>query len=81
MFCSICSSSNNNAHLKFRSVNVGYEIISEYMMYSLDVPLSKRYIVKYFSVVVERMRRILKILPDFEELSSDVKEEIVKRQG
>ena len=63
------------------SVSVGYEIISEYMMYSLDVPLSKRYMIKYFSVVMERMIRILKILPDFEELPAEAKEDIVKRQG
>ena len=55
--------------------------MSEYMMYSLDVPLSKRYMIKYFSVVMERMIRILKILPDFEELPAEAKEDIVKRQG
>lgn len=64
-----------------RSVNVGPEIINEYMMYSLDVPLSKSYIIKYFSVVQERVRRLFKIQPEFLELASDAQEDLIRRKG
>jgi hypothetical protein len=51
------------------------------MMYSLDVPLSRTYCIKYFNVVLERMRRIFKLHSEFEELPFDVQEDILKKRG
>ena len=59
---------------------VGDDLLNEFIMYSFDVPLSRKYFVNYFSVVNERMRRILKIHPQFEALPMETQQALIKSQ-
>ena len=52
----------------YMSVPVGETITKEFMMFSLGVPLSKSYMVNFFSIIRERIWRIFKVHPDFEDL-------------
>ena len=53
---------------EFLAIPMGEEIVYEFMMYSLGVPLSKKYMPSVFSIVNERLVRIFKMHPEFEEL-------------
>ena len=53
----------------FRSVPVGSDLLYEFMMHSLGVPLSRNYMPNVFSMMLERVRRVFRIHPDFEDLS------------
>ena len=53
---------------EFLAIPVGEEIVYEFMMYSLGVPLSKKYMPTLFSILNERLVRIFKMHPEFEEL-------------
>ena len=53
----------------FRSVPFGMDLINEFMMHCLGVPLSRTYMPAVLSVMLERIRRVLNIHPNFEEMS------------
>ena len=53
----------------FRSVPLGMDLINEFMMHCLGVPLSRTYMPAVLSVMLERIRRVLNIHPNFEEMS------------
>ena len=59
-----------------RSIPVGDELLQEFMMFSLGVPLSKKSLPSYLSTVEKRMRKILQGIPEFLELTEDVQREI-----
>jgi len=52
----------------FRSVPAGMDIIHEFMMHSLGVPLSKTFMPSVLVMMLERVRRVLNIHPEFEEM-------------
>jgi hypothetical protein len=51
-----------NKNQCFRSVVVGEEMIGEFMMFSLGVPLSRKSLEKYFTILKTRMGLILQVL-------------------
>ena len=61
----------------FRSVPIGDELLHEFLMFSLGVPLSKNWLRTYLSTVERRVKQILHSVPEFQHLPDDVKEEIV----
>ena len=52
----------------FRSVAVGDDFISEFLLHAMGVPVSKTFMPNYLSIVMERMWRVLRMHPDFDEL-------------
>jgi hypothetical protein len=42
--------------------------IHEFLLHSLGVPVSKTFMPNYLSLVMERMWRVLRMHPDFDEL-------------
>lgn len=62
----------------FFSVSLGEEIIQEFFMHSLGVPLSKSYCFRLFSAILERMHRIYKTQPDFLQLPNHVQNEMIQ---
>ena len=52
----------------FRSVPIGENVMHEFMMYSLGVPLSRSYMATFFSILRERIWRIFKVHPEFDVL-------------
>ncbi len=61
----------------FRSVPMGEEIMEEFAMYSLGVPLSKRYLSRVFAVYNERIWRIFQAQTEFLELSFQLQLQLV----
>ena len=51
-------------------MTIGDDIINEFFMYSLGVPLSRKYMKGVISVTMERMWRVFNIHPEFKELPS-----------
>ena len=49
----------------FNSVNFGFELVREYIMYSLSVPLSKRFASCTTVIFTERLKRALLKIPEF----------------
>jgi hypothetical protein len=62
-------------------VSIGDEMLNEFTMYSLGVPLSRRYMRNVVSITLERMLRVLNIHPEFKELSSQTQREVIARNG
>lgn len=60
----------------YDEVSLGEEQMDEFVMFSYDVPLSKHFIPKQISTFIERSRRILKIHPEFSELSDSAQRQI-----
>ena len=64
---------------EFMAIPMGEEIIYEFMMYSLGVPLSKKYMPTMFSVIFERMVRMFKaFLEQVSRLCENIKENSLK---
>lgn len=53
----------------FRSVEVGMDLINEFVMHCLGVPLSKTFFPTGLVVMLERIRRLLNQHPEFEEMA------------
>jgi hypothetical protein len=64
--------------MAFRSVPAGQDTIHEFMMNSLGVPLSKNYMPRVFRMMMERVRKIWYIHPEFEELPVTVQRDLLK---
>ena len=62
----------------FRSVPMGSDIMYEFMMHSLGVPLSRNYMANVFSVMLERVRRVFCSHPDFEEFSVSTQRNLLR---
>jgi hypothetical protein len=56
----------------YRSLPMGEDFIEEFMMFSLDVPLSKHYLQTATAMGLERIRRISKTQEEFLDLPSKV---------
>jgi len=65
----------------FRTVAIGDEMLNEFSMYSLGVPLSRRYMKSVVSITLERMWRVLRVHPEFQELSSQAQREVMAANG
>lgn len=65
----------------FRTVPIGDEMLNEFSMYSLGVPLSRRYMKSVFSITLERMWRVLRVHPEFQELSGQAQREVMEANG
>jgi hypothetical protein len=61
----------------FRSVSMGEEIMEEVAMYSLGVPLSKRYLSRVFAVCHERVWRIFQTQSEFLDLTFQLQRQLV----
>jgi hypothetical protein len=61
----------------FRSVPVGEEVMEEFAMYSLGVPLSKRYLSRVFAVYHERIWRIFQTHSEFLDLPFQLQMQLV----
>ena len=72
----------NNQLVRFKEVyeeiSLGEELVNEFVMYSYDVPLSKHFVPSEISAFVERCRRIMKIHPEFEEMSDRIQNDLYK---
>ncbi len=66
--------------MAFRSVPSGREIIHEFLMNSLGVPLSRNYMVNVFRMMMERVRKVWCIHPEFEELPVTFQRSLLKSQ-
>ncbi len=60
----------------YASVNLGEETIKDFVTYSLDVPLSKKFIPNAMEVMVERFRRVFINQPEVAGLSQQQKGEL-----
>ena len=54
--------------MAFRSVPSGQDLLHEFLMNSLGVPLSRNYMANVFRMMMERVRKVWCIHPEFEEL-------------
>ena len=68
----------NKFDTAWRKIPLGEEQIKEFLMYSLDVPLSKGYMAKSMATFVERYRMVLKIHPEFNNLNQYQQEAVWK---
>jgi hypothetical protein len=64
--------------MAFRSVPAGQELIHEFLMNSLGVPVSKSYMASLFSMMMERIRKVWYIHPEFEELPVTVQRNLLR---
>jgi hypothetical protein len=62
-------------------VTIGDEIVNEFFMYSLGVPLSRKYMKGVISVTMERMWRVLNIHPEFKELPLQTQRGLLSANG
>lgn len=65
----------------FRSVTIGDEILNEFFMFSLGVPLSRNYMKSVISITLERVWRLFNAHPDFEELPSHSQLDMMATNG
>lgn len=65
----------------FRSVPIGDEMLKEFFMYSLGVPLSRKYMKSVVSITLERIWRVFNIHPEFKELPCQVQRELMAVNG
>ena len=65
----------------FRTVPIGDEMLNEFSMYSLGVPLSRRYMKSVVSITLERMWRVLRVHPEFQELSGQGQRDLMAANG
>ena len=71
---------NKQVHLldkAFRSVSMGEEIMDEIAMYSLGVPLSKRFLPRVFAACNERVLRIFQTQSEFLDLTFQLQRQLV----
>ena len=61
----------------FRSVPAGRDMLHEFLMYSLGVPLSRNHMPNVFKMLLERVRRVFGIHPEFEGLSVAVQRNLL----
>jgi hypothetical protein len=64
--------------MAFRSVPSGQEIIHEFLMNSLGVPLSRNYMANVFRMMMERVRKVWCIHPEFEDLPVTVQRSLLR---
>ena len=65
----------------FRSVTIGDEIMNEFFMYSLGVPLSKKYMKNVVTLTLERMWRVFNIHQEFRELPVSTQRQLMAKNG
>lgn len=65
----------------FRSVPAGKEIMHNYMMHSLGVPLPGDHMPNCFKMLLERVRKLFFIHPEFEELPVSVQRGLLKNHS
>ena len=63
----------------FHSVSAGDDHIKEYLMWSLGVPLSKKFFLDGMKMTFERVTRMSKALPEFGQLPATLQNEILAR--
>ena len=56
----------------FRSVSVGEQMTREFMMFSVGVPLPPDHMPKMFSILLERIWRVYRMHPEFEEMPTQL---------
>lgn len=61
-----------------RSIPIGDEVMEEFMMFSLGVPLSKKYFTSCCLVLEKRMKKVLEINPVLRNLSEETKRELAQ---
>ena len=54
--------------------------MKEFFMFSLGVPLSKSFLNSFLKILQERMTRVLKTIPAFEDLSCQTQEELIEKR-
>ena len=64
--------------MAFRSVPAGQDIMHEFLLNSLGVPVSKSYMSSVFNMMMERIRKIWYIHPEFEELPVTVQRSLLR---
>ena len=79
--CRIKVASKHVDETDHRSVPIGEEVIEEYAMYSLGVPLSKSNLPRVFAVYLERILRMFKTQSECLDLTSDLQMQILKKNG
>ncbi len=65
----------------FRSVPIGEEIIEEFAMYSLGVPVSKSNLPRVFNVYLERILRMFKTQSEGLDLTSEIQMKILNKNS
>ena len=65
----------------FRSIPLGENLMDEFMMFSLGVPLSRNYKPAVFRVMLERVRRVFNIHPEFGEFSAAAQQNILRKNS
>ena len=60
----------------FKEVCLGEDLVNEFVMFTYDVPLSKHFIPSEINTFVERSRRVMKMHPEFNELTDREQREI-----
>ena len=53
----------------YSSVSLGEDLVNEFVMFSFDVPLSKKFLPSCHAAFLERTWRIQKMHPEFEGLT------------
>ena len=59
-----------------RSAPLGEDLMNEFIMYTMDVPLSKTFMPMSMKIFNERFRRVLKIHPEFNNVSQSEQESL-----
>ena len=59
-----------------KSINMGEDLIKEFIMYSLGVPLSKRFMAASMQCFNERFRLVMKMHPEFTDLPCRLQEKL-----
>ncbi|TRY76250.1 hypothetical protein TCAL_08790 [Tigriopus californicus] len=62
----------------YSEVSLGDDLVNEFVMFTYDVPLSKRFVPAELSTFMERTRRILKFHPEFECLTTTEQANLLK---
>jgi hypothetical protein len=66
--------------IAFHSVPASQEIIHEFFMNSLGVPLSRTFMANVFRMMMERVKKVLSIHPEFQELPVAVQRSLLRCQ-
>ena len=63
----------------WRKVHIGEDLVSEFVMFNYDVPLSKSFVANHLAIFNERYRLMMKMHYEFMDLSSFEQEKLWKR--
>lgn len=62
----------------YSEVSLGDDLVNEFVMFTYDVPLSKRFVPAELATFMERTRRILKFHPEFDSLTTSEQNNLLK---